>query len=166
MSTKSYWTVTLPGTDHFPVGTVINVEEKGIKHDAQKPDWTYIPAGAAAAICAIDENCPPREDVTRCLMQYRAGDFQSAAMAGACLMVNWESDALALEAARQVLEYGAKKYSRDNWYKVPDAKTRYWAAAMRHIVLHDTGEIFDAESGLPHLAHALAGCLILVALGA
>lgn len=59
----------------------------------------------------------------------------------------------------RVLEFGAKKYDRDNWRKVPDAKRRYMSAALRHLIAHARGEALDPESGLSHLAHA--GCCIL-----
>lgn len=67
-----------------------------------------------------------------------------------------------LESIVKVLEFGAKKYARDNWQKVPDAERRYSAAALRHLIAREQGERLDPESGLPHLAHA--GCCILFAL--
>lgn len=69
---------------------------------------------------------------------------------------------LSLEKIVQVLEFGAKKYARDNWQKVPNAERRYSAAALRHLIAREQGEKNDPESGLPHLAHA--GCCILFAL--
>lgn len=62
----------------------------------------------------------------------------------------------------QVLEYGAKKYSENNWMKVPDSKHRYFDATMRHIDAWWKGETYDSESGLPHLAHAAACILFLL----
>jgi hypothetical protein len=58
-----------------------------------------------------------------------------------------------------VLTYGCKKYSADNWMHVPAAERRYFEAAMRHITARRAGEIMDRESKLPHLAHALC-CLL------
>ena len=58
-----------------------------------------------------------------------------------------------------VLEFGAAKYGADNWQRVPGARQRYFDAAMRHLLAWWDGERLDAESGLPHLAHA--GCCIL-----
>lgn len=57
----------------------------------------------------------------------------------------------------KVLDFGAKKYSRDNWRKV--GFHRYLCAAFRHLIAHSKGELNDPESGLPHLAHA--GCCVL-----
>ena len=62
----------------------------------------------------------------------------------------------------QVLEYGAKKYSVGNWVNVPDGKTRYYDAAMRHLDAWRGGELNDSESGLPHLAHAACCVLFLL----
>jgi hypothetical protein len=70
-------------------------------------------------------------------------------------LVPWDG----LEEVIKVLEFGANKYSRDNWRKVENAEARYMAAAFRHMVAHNFGEVNDPESGLPHLAHA--GCCIL-----
>lgn len=62
----------------------------------------------------------------------------------------------------QVLEFGADKYKVDNWQHVPDARTRYYDAAMRHIEAWWLGKRNDTESGLPHLAHATACLLFLM----
>jgi hypothetical protein len=60
-----------------------------------------------------------------------------------------------------VLTFGAKKYDRDNWKYVPHARDRYFAAAMRHLVAYQSGEIIDPESGKPHIAHAQC-CLVFL----
>jgi hypothetical protein len=65
----------------------------------------------------------------------------------------------AVEEIVKVLEFGAAKYSRDNWKRVEDAQHRYTKAAFRHLVAYNNREINDPESGLPHLAHV--GCCIL-----
>lgn len=70
-------------------------------------------------------------------------------------LLPWNS----VEQIVEVLEFGAKKYSRDNWRYVEDAKHRYHKAALRHLVAYSKGEIDDPESGMPHLAHL--GCCIL-----
>lgn len=61
-----------------------------------------------------------------------------------------------------VLEFGAKKYAVGNWKKVPDARTRYFDAAQRHIASWWKGEKTDPETGLPHLAHAACCILFLM----
>jgi hypothetical protein len=62
----------------------------------------------------------------------------------------------------RVLGFGAAKYSVDNWQKVPDARRRYYAAALRHLVAWWDGERLDPESRLPHLAHAACCVLFLM----
>lgn len=64
-----------------------------------------------------------------------------------------------VEEITKVLEFGAKKYARDNWKYVENADTRYLAAAFRHLIQYNEGELKDRETGLSHLAHA--GCCIL-----
>lgn len=59
----------------------------------------------------------------------------------------------------QVLTFGAKKYDADNWQHVENPTERYFAAMMRHIDAWRDGQYWDAESGLPHLAHA--GCCMV-----
>ena len=61
-----------------------------------------------------------------------------------------------------VLEFGAIKYAPDNWQKVPDARRRYYDAAMRHIDSWFGGEVKDSETELPHLAHAVCCLLFLI----
>lgn len=60
-----------------------------------------------------------------------------------------------------VLKFGAEKYSPDNWRKVPQARERYFDAAIRHLEAWHGGEMMDPESGLHHLAHA-ACCVLFI----
>lgn len=62
-----------------------------------------------------------------------------------------------------VLTYGAKKYSPDNWQHVDDPDTRYFNAAMRHIWAWRQGEQYDDESHHSHLAHAVCCLFFLMA---
>lgn len=62
-----------------------------------------------------------------------------------------------LEETAIVLEYGARKYSPNNWVNGADWG-RYFAAMMRHLWAWWRGEDNDPETGLSHLAHA-ACCL-------
>ncbi len=68
---------------------------------------------------------------------------------------------LALEETVKVLTFGAQKYERDNWKKVPDSKRRYFDAMERHIWAYKKGEQMDPESGIHHLAHAMC-CLMFL----
>ena len=66
----------------------------------------------------------------------------------------------ALEGVVRVLTYGANKYAPHNWKKVTPVY-RYYGALLRHLEAARTGEWTDAESGLPHLDHAMC-CLVFM----
>jgi hypothetical protein len=68
---------------------------------------------------------------------------------------------LALEETVKVLTFGAQKYERDNWQKVPDSKRRYFDAMQRHAWAWKQGEQLDPESGIHHLAHAMCCSMFL-----
>ncbi len=65
-----------------------------------------------------------------------------------------------LEDEARVWTYGKGKYVAWNW-----AKGMAWsvplACAMRHLAAWQRGEELDAESGLPHLAHAMCNLRML-----
>jgi len=69
----------------------------------------------------------------------------------------------ATEQTVAVLTHGAAKYGDTNWAKVEPFNDRYFAAVMRHLWAWRRGEEIDPDSGLAHLAHAAAGCHILLA---
>lgn len=69
----------------------------------------------------------------------------------------------ALAEVVDVLTYGARKYAPDNWKKVPNARTRYVDAALRHFTAYINGEKNDSETGLNHLAHTICCLLFLLA---
>jgi len=60
----------------------------------------------------------------------------------------------------RVWAYGKKKYAAWNWAKGMDWSVPY-ACAMRHLSAWQRGEENDAESGLPHLAHAMCNLRML-----
>jgi len=66
-----------------------------------------------------------------------------------------------IDVVLRVLEFGAKKYAPDNWIRVPDAKTRYYDAMMRHMDAWWRGEKLDPETLESHLGHA-ACCLLFL----
>jgi hypothetical protein len=69
-------------------------------------------------------------------------------------LLPWEE----AEDVVEILEFGAKKYARDNWRKV-EPKERYIKAALRHLIAYIKGENNDPETGKSHLAHAVC-CLL------
>jgi hypothetical protein len=70
-------------------------------------------------------------------------------------------DRYALEQIAYALQYGAGKYSRNNWRDGIE-QSRLIAAALRHIMAHNDGEDIDSESRCLHLAHA--SCCIMFAI--
>ncbi len=69
---------------------------------------------------------------------------------------------LAMPYVVRVLDHGSGKYGDDNWKRVENPKQRYFDAAMRHLTAWWNGDATDAESGLPHLAHATVCLLFLL----
>lgn len=67
-------------------------------------------------------------------------------------------DRAAMEEVALVLGFGAQKYSRDNW-RSGISKERLIASVLRHAMASNDGELKDPESGLSHLAHAIAGLM-------
>lgn len=67
-----------------------------------------------------------------------------------------------VEKIVKVLEFGAKKYDKNNWQKVGNSDNRYSNATMRHLLAHMNGEKKDPESGLSHLAHAACNILFMM----
>lgn len=67
----------------------------------------------------------------------------------------------ALLALGNVLGYGAKKYGDKNWLGGIQW-TKLYGSALRHLIAWRGGTDLDAESGLPHLAHALCNIMMLV----
>lgn len=57
---------------------------------------------------------------------------------------------------------GALKYGRMNWRAAGVRASIYIDAVQRHLAKWSEGEENDPDSGLPHLAHALACLAILV----
>ena len=55
-------------------------------------------------------------------------------------------------------------YRDDGWRTLPNARRRYYAATLRHLTAWWEGEALDGEDRLPHLAHAIADVLLLLAL--
>lgn len=71
----------------------------------------------------------------------------------------------AVKAVVDVMAYGDTKYPApdgSNWKRVPDAKKRYYNAAMRHLTAWWDGEQNDPETGYNHLAHACSNLLFLL----
>jgi hypothetical protein len=61
----------------------------------------------------------------------------------------------------KVLTKGAEKYEPESWKTVPDAKNRYYAAALRHLLAWRNGEEIDPEWNLPHMFHLACNIMFL-----
>ena len=67
-----------------------------------------------------------------------------------------------LETVVKVFEYGAEKYGEEGWRFVSNWRWVYVNAMLRHLFAWRNGEVYDADSKLPHLSHAIANALILL----
>lgn len=67
----------------------------------------------------------------------------------------------ALEEVAKVFTYGAQKYDPDNWRKGFPWRSVF-GSGMRHMQAWLSGEDYDEESGLHHLAHAACNMLFLL----
>lgn len=67
-----------------------------------------------------------------------------------------------LIAASQALANGADKYGAYNYRAAGVKASIYYAAALRHLSAWWDGEEIAADSGVPHLAHAVACLAILL----
>jgi hypothetical protein len=69
-------------------------------------------------------------------------------------------DFQALEPLVEVLMFGEKKYSRDNWKNGMDTN-EILDSMLRHIAERCSGKMHDDESGLPISGHILANAMFL-----
>lgn len=67
----------------------------------------------------------------------------------------------ALHEITLVFTYGALKYDDDNWRKGLGWRATI-GSCMRHLTSWMRGENTDPETGLSHLAHAAANCMMLI----
>ncbi len=63
-----------------------------------------------------------------------------------------------VELGVEAFTYGAGKYHDNDWKEYKSDV--YLAAMFRHLVCIEVGEECDEESGLSHLSHYLADCIM------
>jgi len=73
-------------------------------------------------------------------------------------LVPWKE----FEEVVKVLTLGASKYAPNNWKKVENARDRYFAATLRHLIEWEKGNKKDDETNLSHLSHAICNLLFLM----
>lgn len=66
----------------------------------------------------------------------------------------------AMEGMCEVLRFGAQKYERNNWKKGFDFEGLA-DSLLRHLAAHQNGEMYDPESGLPHVDHVLCNAMFM-----
>lgn len=66
-----------------------------------------------------------------------------------------------LMAVADVYTHGAEKYGRDNWKRGTDWH-EFYGSSLRHVWKWWLGEDVDADSGEPHLAHAIWNLIALM----
>jgi hypothetical protein len=119
-----------------------DVVTQGIKHDAGKVDYTYIP------LVIIDKVMCSDLDLLRVMLK-KEDVYLALKFAMKCYDVTTEN-------ILQVFEEGAKKYSRDNWKLLePD---RIYKAAWRHC----RDGINEEDFGFPHMWHFCWCCVALM----
>ena len=73
-----------------------------------------------------------------------------------------DTPTIGIQLMGQVHSNGANKYGRFKWREHMVSSTVYNDAAQRNLMARFNGETIDPESGLPHLAHVMACCNILL----
>lgn len=68
---------------------------------------------------------------------------------------------IAIFELTKVLQFGAKKYAAYNWAK-GISYSRCISALLRHVFKYMSGESKDPETGISHVAHAMANCMFLL----
>ena len=92
-------------------------------------------------VCYLDATKELSNDIVKRALRYNTDKLKWS-------LVHFKS----LEPMVKVLEFGAKKYSADNWKKGLDKK-EILESMMRHLTALMDGEACDPESGISHIGH-------------
>jgi len=124
-------------------------------------------AGFAMDVCPCQDPDPvPALVGTDCSALERrvlASAVNPKELAGAKKPASWSVMPrwVALQVGR-VMSVGAAKYGAFNYRETPIAASTYQDALERHLALWFDGEDNDAETGVSHLASAIASCTLLM----
>lgn len=141
-----------------------DIPNAAVKFDADKPAYHLLDR---EFVSAMSRRCGSGGNLNDALLELRswaAGEsnqlpFAFTRVAGAFnTIAPWLT--AELEIAR-VLALGARKYAPHNWRK-GFAWSRLYRAAVGHIRAHQRGDVYDPETGLLHLSHALCMLMFLV----
>lgn len=120
----------------------------GVKADAGKPDLILFPFRALRGTVLSLEY----QDLAELLQAER---FAEA----------WEhlvdTELCSIEDVTEILEFGAVKYSPNNWQGVRPG-VRYGSGSLRHLLAIERGEDYDPDSKKRHFAHI--GCNVIFCL--
>lgn len=143
-----------------------------IKEDAGKPQLSLLPVQFYDNLPVISEDDNPEvygvmlavRRALCALAEYAADSTTDTSYTRIIDALNYVVDTFstpyaAAVATARTMEYGAKKYSRDNW-RAGFADSRLLDAAMRHLTQWLSDKFMglsgmDAESGLDHRGHAM-----------
>ena len=138
-------------------------ETKAVKHDEGKPAFHLIDPKFADTVSNLHHLKFTLQSVVSDLSMWWKGDEVqlSRLFIEVASVINADAPWLTgqLELAR-ALRHGADKYDEYNWRK-GFAWSRPYRAAQSHIAAHRRGDIYDDESGLLHLSHALSCIMFL-----
>ena len=102
--------------------------------------------------------CPCRDPIEKPAQAVNPKELAGAKKpASWSVMPRW----VALQVGR-VMSVGAAKYGAFNYRETPIAASTYQDALERHLALWFDGEDNDAETGVSHLASAIASCTLLL----
>jgi hypothetical protein len=123
--------------EQIPESVIANIVEKEYWRDAVGEALTDMPS--------------IKDDPSNTALRFNAGKPQLSYPL---------STGVALEGVARVMEFGAKKYDRDNWKKGL-SPTSILDSMARHISAYLDGQYIDPDSGLPHIDHIACNALFL-----
>lgn len=149
----------------MPVGDVTSdAVGSGARYNDGKTPYDLLPLHDLHSSGLVGaDGLPSRAQLTPLGALRVAADWQigRATTKGLLLAIAGAGGLETFAGAARVFEYGRNKYAAWNW-----AKGMAWSiplgCAIRHLLSEQSGEEFDAESGLPHRYHAICNALMLL----